>query len=49
MYPAHLFIFGDMARAIGRLALSEPASALPTPRRAADAPAGLPGWPELRA
>jgi uncharacterized protein YbjT (DUF2867 family) len=31
MYPAHLFIFGDMVRAIARLALTEPASALPRP------------------
>jgi hypothetical protein len=29
MYPAHLFIFGDMVRAIAKLALSESASALP--------------------
>jgi uncharacterized protein YbjT (DUF2867 family) len=31
MYPAHLFIFGDMVRAIAKLALSEPDSALPNP------------------
>lgn len=28
MYPAHLFIFGDMARALARLAVAEPAVAL---------------------
>ncbi len=33
MYPAHLFIFGDMVRAIAKLALSEPDSALPAPVR----------------
>jgi hypothetical protein len=31
MYPAHLFIFGDMVRAIAKLARSEPATALPVP------------------
>ncbi len=52
MYPAHLFIFGDMVRAIARLAVSEPSSALPSAgeraasRRAADAVAEL---PEVRA
>jgi hypothetical protein len=24
MYPAHLFIFGDMAKAVAQLALTEP-------------------------
>ncbi|HMS02787.1 MAG TPA: SDR family oxidoreductase [Gemmatimonadaceae bacterium] len=33
MYPAHLFIFGDMVRAIARLAQQEPATALVRPSR----------------
>jgi hypothetical protein len=33
MFPAHLFIFGDMVRAIARLARSEPATALARPVR----------------
>jgi methionine-rich copper-binding protein CopC len=37
MYPAHLFIFGDMVRAIAKLALSEPDSALPRPLKSAPA------------
>jgi hypothetical protein len=28
MFPAHLFIFGDMARAVARLALKEPVTAV---------------------
>ncbi len=44
MYPAHLFIFGDMVRAIAKLAQLEPDSALPSPgsmqrARSADAEA----------
>jgi uncharacterized protein YbjT (DUF2867 family) len=39
MYPAHLFIFSDMVRAIARLALSEPDSALPRPIKSAPAQA----------
>ncbi len=51
MYPAHLFIFGDMVRAIARLALSEPASALSVPGVPAGRIAGLPvpTLPEVRA
>lgn len=49
MYPAHLFIFGDMVRAIAKLALSEPDSALPRPVRAASRdPRGPTAMPELR-
>ncbi len=41
MYPAHLFIFGDMVRAIAKLARSEPASALPSaPRMSSASPSG---------
>lgn len=36
MYPAHLFIFGDMVRALARLAQSEPATSLPTPAARTD-------------
>ena len=49
MYPAHLFIFGDMVRAIARLALSEPASALSMPGAPAGRTAVLPVLPEVRA
>jgi len=28
MFPAHLFIFGDMAKAVARLALKEPVTAV---------------------
>jgi hypothetical protein len=28
MYPFHLFIFGDMAKAVARLALAEPVTAI---------------------
>ncbi len=54
MYPAHLFIFGDMVRAIAKLALSEPDSALPRPVKSAPAKAASldiaasPAMPELR-
>jgi len=54
MYPAHLFIFGDMVRAIAKLALSEPDSALPRPLKSAPAKAPMrdvvtsPALPELR-
>ena len=36
MYPAHLFIFGDMAKAVAQLALTEPLVAPPVRTRASD-------------
>jgi uncharacterized protein YbjT (DUF2867 family) len=47
MYPAHLFIFGDMVRAIARLARTEPADALPLatrPRAITTAAGALPEY-----
>ncbi len=38
MYPAHLFIFGDMAKAVAQLALTEPVVSPPMRARVSHEP-----------